>query len=188
MPPGQVCLQAGLNPNIDVANCGELELSRLYEQSRKLIALVAAPERRPLHRSTGGAGPWILPPYMVISEFKERIQSLPSMNEALARFYEERMASIRLDSARAVLKKKMGERQDKACKKYAAPAGGFEKVPRKSKSTGCGVNCSRTYASQLKKGDLAAVLDDYSSGEKLEIPLDPRYSPIQNAQRYYKNI
>ncbi len=180
----QVCLQAGLNPNIDVANCGELELSRLYEQSRKLIALVAAPERRPCIVYRRGRA-MDFAPYMVISEFKERIQSLPSMNEALARFYEERMASIRLDSARAVLKKKMGERQDKACKKYAAQQGDLKRSRENQKYRMWG-ELLTTYASQLKKGDLAAVLDDYSSGEKLEIPLDPRYSPIQNAQRYYK--
>lgn len=38
---------------------------------------------------------------------------------------------------------------------------------------------------QLEKGMTKAVLDDYYTGEKREIKLDPRLTPSQNAQKYF---
>jgi predicted ribosome quality control (RQC) complex YloA/Tae2 family protein len=38
----------------------------------------------------------------------------------------------------------------------------------------------------LKTGQKSAVLTNYYDGSETEIPLDPRMSPSQNAQRYYK--
>lgn len=38
----------------------------------------------------------------------------------------------------------------------------------------------------LKNGMQAAVVNDYETGLDMTIPLDPRLSPAQNAQRYYK--
>jgi predicted ribosome quality control (RQC) complex YloA/Tae2 family protein len=42
------------------------------------------------------------------------------------------------------------------------------------------------YAHQLKKGDKEARLLDYNTGEEVTIQLDPRLSPIANAQKYFK--
>lgn len=39
---------------------------------------------------------------------------------------------------------------------------------------------------RLKKGIDSAVLEDYTTGDELNIKLDPRLSPAQNAQKYYK--
>jgi predicted ribosome quality control (RQC) complex YloA/Tae2 family protein len=38
----------------------------------------------------------------------------------------------------------------------------------------------------LKPGQKSAVLTNYYDGSEVEIPLDPRMSPSQNAQRYYR--
>ena len=42
------------------------------------------------------------------------------------------------------------------------------------------------YAYQLEKGMLEAHLEDYQRGGEVVVPLDPRYTPIQNAQKYFK--
>lgn len=39
---------------------------------------------------------------------------------------------------------------------------------------------------QIKQGASQAEVLDYYTNETVSIPLDPRFSPIQNAQRYYK--
>jgi len=39
---------------------------------------------------------------------------------------------------------------------------------------------------QIKQGASKAEVTDYYTGETVSISLDPRFSPIQNAQRYYK--
>lgn len=38
---------------------------------------------------------------------------------------------------------------------------------------------------RLEKGQTKAVLEDFTTGEPVEIQLDPRLSPAQNAQKYY---
>jgi len=42
------------------------------------------------------------------------------------------------------------------------------------------------YAFKFQKGDKTAIIEDFYQGEEVEIPLDPRYTPIQNAQKYFK--
>lgn len=43
-----------------------------------------------------------------------------------------------------------------------------------------------TYQYQITKGDTKAILNDYDTLEDVHIDLDPKLSPIDNAQKYYK--
>jgi transposase len=43
-----------------------------------------------------------------------------------------------------------------------------------------------SYAYSINKGDTEVNVLDYYSGENITIKLDPRYTPMQNAQRYFK--
>lgn len=180
----QICFQAGLEPDLDTSLCGERELSRLYEHSRLLIASILKENNQPCIIYRRGQ-PLEYAPYDVPPGPNETRMPFPSMNEALARFYSERMASIRLDGSRSALRKKMGERLDRVHKKYIAQQGDLRRALENRKYRLWG-ELLITYASRFEKGDLIAVVENYENGELLEIPLDPRYTPIQNAQRYYK--
>lgn len=181
---GQICLQAMINPNMDVASCGELELSRLYNGTRDLIESVGSQKSQ---ASLAYSGSKILDfaAYPIMENPKTRIVLMPDINTAFSRFYDERMGEIRLESSRAELKKKMGERLDRAHKKYMAQQGDFERALENQKYRVVG-ELLTAYAHQFKKGDIMAELEDFNTGELISIPLDPRYTPIQNASRYFK--
>jgi predicted ribosome quality control (RQC) complex YloA/Tae2 family protein len=42
------------------------------------------------------------------------------------------------------------------------------------------------YSHEFKKGDTLARVENFYDGEMLNIELDPRYTPMQNAQKYFK--
>lgn len=180
----QVCLRAGLDPSLDTSQCGELELSRLYEQSRLLFNSIIQDEYHPFIIYRRGR-PVDFAPYEAQCQSGEKLEPMASMNETLARFYSEQMASIRMESSRAELRKKMGERLDKVHKKYLAQQGDLHRAMENRRYRLWG-ELLVTYASHYQKGDRTAILENYENGEILEIPLDPRFTPIQNAQRYYK--
>lgn len=43
-----------------------------------------------------------------------------------------------------------------------------------------------TYMSQIKRGEKSITLTNYYNNEEVKIPLNPEYSPSENAQSYYK--
>ena len=47
-------------------------------------------------------------------------------------------------------------------------------------------NLLKTTLSELKKGDSAAIVEDWETGETLRIPLDPQLAPAENLARLFK--
>jgi predicted ribosome quality control (RQC) complex YloA/Tae2 family protein len=74
---------------------------------------------------------------------------------------------------------------DKACKKRFLQEGDVVKAHQNEILRVWG-ELITAYSHQLKKGDTEATLTDFYSGEEITINLDPRYNPIQNAQKYFK--
>ncbi|HWQ73683.1 MAG TPA: NFACT family protein, partial [Syntrophomonas sp.] len=108
-----------------------------------------------------------------------------SMNEACNEFYGQKMNALRLDSMKNNLQRNIKERLDKFYKKRFLQEGDLTKALENEiyKTRG---ELLTAYAHLFSKGDTEAVLEDFDSGEKVVLPLDPRYTPIQNAQRFFK--
>lgn len=178
----QICLHCGLNADVPVDECGEYELTTIFKYIRDLIQACANGATTPgiVFKKNN---PFEFAPYTIqeISEF----HSYPSINETCDFFYTELLNQARLESIKSNLSRQVRIMLDKAYKKKMAQEGDFNSAQDKEKYREWG-ELITTYAYQLHKGQTEAILTNYYNNQEVRIPLEARYTPIENAQRYYK--
>ncbi|MCX5780336.1 MAG: NFACT family protein, partial [Firmicutes bacterium] len=108
-----------------------------------------------------------------------------TMNAACDAFYLRKLSQLRLESMQVNLSRTINDHLHKAFRKKFLQEGDLSKALENEKYKIWG-ELLTSYAHNFKKGDPVAVLADFYSGEEISLPLDPRYTPIQNAQRYFK--
>jgi len=113
------------------------------------------------------------------------IHRFSSMNEACDSYFQAKLSRIRLESLQVNLRRIIQEHLNRAYKKRFLQEGDLNKAQENEKYKTWG-ELLTAYAHQFKKGDTNAVILDFYSGREIDLPLDPRYTPIQNAQRYFK--
>ncbi len=182
----EICLAAGLNPLLPVEQCGELEFSNLFQYCKRLLQLsghssvesfVAYKDSRAIEFA-----PY---PMLSIDETYHSFFSFPGINEACDHYYNDSLKQLRLESMKTNLSRNIKIRLDKAYKKQFFQEGDLAKAHEKTRYKEWGEMLT-AYAFKLQKGDRLAVVEDFYQGKEIEIPLDPRYTPIQNAQKYFK--
>ncbi len=177
----EICLMSSINPALPAAQSGEYELGKLYQQVKELLHKVQSGTSQPSVCFHNGM-PAEFAAYPV--EASPR-RDFDSINSACDYFYTAKLDALRLESWKTNLSRHIKLILDKAYKKRFYQEGDL-KSARDQESYKTWGELLTIYAYQLEKGMTEAVVEDYSSGEKVTIPLDVRYSPIQNAQRYFK--
>jgi len=181
---GEICQAAGINPDMPVEECGEFEFSNIFKQVQKTIATIddGQLETRLLYKNSE---PWefVISPYPL--PFVGKSIVYPSANSGIDAYYQQRLDKIRLDSSKTNITRNIKVLLDKAYRKQFLQEGDKNRALENEKYKTWG-ELLTSYAYQFKKGDTAAQLEDFYSGEPVTINLDPRYTPIQNAQRYFK--
>lgn len=178
----QICLHCGIDSDLPVDECGEFEFTTVFEYIHNLI--------EGLSKGNINAGivrkdnlPYEFAPYHI--EGLAGFRSYPSINEACDSFYTTLLEHARLDSTKANLSRQIRSILDKAYKKKMAQEGDLNSARDKEKYREWG-ELITTFAYQLHKGDTEARLTNYYNNEEVLIPLEARYTPIENAQRYFK--
>jgi predicted ribosome quality control (RQC) complex YloA/Tae2 family protein len=181
----EICQTTGIDPDMPVEQCGEYEFTTIFQQVRNLLALI----------DNGQAQAGILfknkqPFEFIISESEEPPAEAspvfyPSVNAGIDFYYQQRLDKIRLDSSKININRNIKSFLDKAYRKKYLQEGDRTKAIDNERYKLWG-ELLTAYAHQFKKGDKQAVLQDFYSENTVTIKLDPRYTPIQNAQRYFK--
>ncbi|MGR6835675.1 Rqc2 family fibronectin-binding protein [Syntrophomonas erecta] len=182
----QICGSVQISPDYPVDECGEYELSTLYQQINRLV-------EKPDYDLTGyilyqGEEPLEFAPYPITildAKAPTSIIETPSINQACDYFYRTKLDLMRLDSTKVNLSRQVRSWLEKSCKKL------FHQESDQAQAKSNDIyrtwgELLTTYAHQLQKGLRQAALQDFYTGEMVDIALDPRFTPIQNAQRYFK--
>lgn len=182
---GEICQTAGINPDMPVEECAEFEFSNVFKQVQKTIATIddGQFETRLLYKNYQ---PWefvISPPSPLLPGGKSIVYA--SANSGIDTYYQQRLDKIRLDSIQTNITRTIKSVLDKAYRKRFLQEGDKSRALENEKYRTWG-ELLTSYAYQFQKGDIDAQLEDFYSGETVTINLDPRYTPIQNAQRYFK--
>ncbi|MGE5392005.1 MAG: NFACT family protein [Deltaproteobacteria bacterium] len=181
----QICYKCGLDPSLPVEQCGEFEFRMISQQLEQMIISLADTTHGACVAFNGGQTVEFAPyPLMELGPRVEIITT-SSINEACDRYYQNKMGRLKLDSIKVNLSRNMKGFLDKAYKKQFHLEGDEERARENEKYKDWG-ELITAYAHELHKGDLRAEFDDFTTGEPVSIDLDPRYTPIQNAQRYFK--
>jgi len=181
----ELCRLAQLDPDMLVEECGEYDFRVLLET---LLSQIKACSNPPcpayvIYKGNNAFDFTPLPPASSQPGFK--IHTFSSANQAADHFYQVKMNQLRLESIQTNLSRTVKGWMEKAQKKRFSQESDLIKAREKEQLKTWG-ELLTVYAHQLKKGDKEARLLDYNTGEEVTIQLDPRLSPIANAQKYFK--
>ncbi len=181
----EICQAVGIDPDLPVEECGEFEFSSIFTQVQKTIAAIdnGLFETRLLYKNNQ---PWefvISLPSPLPAGAKNMVY--PSANTGVDDYYQQRLDKIRLDSSKTNITRTIKSQLDKAYRKRFLQEGDKSRALENEKYKTWG-ELLTSYAHQFQKGDTVAQLQDFYTEEPVTIDLDPRYTPIQNAQRYFK--
>jgi predicted ribosome quality control (RQC) complex YloA/Tae2 family protein len=181
----EICAQAGLDGTLPVEECGELELSQLHQAIRALTAAIDQGHSQASVQYMR-SNPVEFSPYQPLTLAPGiTVKNFASMNAACDAFYLRKLSQLRLESMQTNLSRTINEHLHKAYRKKFLQEGDLSQAQENEKYKIWG-ELLTAYAHNYKKGDPVAVLPDFYSGEEISLPLNPRYTPIQNAQRYFK--
>ena len=182
----QICNGCGIDPDLAVGQCGDLELSKIYYFTRELIDNIDQGNFSPVLQYGNNKQAIEFSPFMPYQdEAIPLVKDFPTMNEACDTFFTDKMSLMRLDLLKQNLMRKIKERLDKLYKKKFLQEGDLSNALENEKYKVWG-ELLTSYAHLCSKGDLALSVENFYSGEEITLKLDARYTPIQNAQRYFK--
>lgn len=181
----ELCRLARLDPHMPVEECGEYEFTTLLEILLTQIEICSSPPC-PSYVINKGTNAIDFTPLMPASKQPGySFHTFASANQAAAHFYQVKMNQLRLESMQTNLSRTVKGWMDKAQKKRFLQESDLNKAREKEQLKIWG-ELLTAYAHQLKKGDTKAHLVDFNTGQEVTIELDPRLTPIGNAQKYYK--
>jgi len=179
----EICAAAALDADLTVEECGDFELSRIYQSTRTFIQNIDQGHFVPTVQYSKHS-PLEFAPFEPIGA-SPMVKTFSSMNEACNAFFGQKLSQLRLESMQTNLTRHINEHLHKAYRKQFLQEGDLSQAHENEKYKIWG-ELLTSYASQFKKGDTIAVLPDFYTGEQVSLPLDVRYTPIQNAQRYFR--
>lgn len=186
----EIVIKSGLTPDAVLDNCGEIDLSRLYQAYsyfliKKETALVDSCVYYQSNRDTNLPFAFTFVPYLQYSGLK--VQRIPTLTEAVKLFYQKKTGYGTTEAMRGSLRKVVNDHFSHTTKKYNI----YENTIVKAKK-GLGYQKSGELLTanlyKISPGLKEIIVEDYTDPENkpLTIALDPTLSGIANAQRYYK--
>ncbi|EHQ91497.1 Rqc2 family fibronectin-binding protein [Desulfosporosinus youngiae] len=185
----EIVIQAGLNNETLLQQCGDIDLSRLFQAYRRLSNPQGVPEIEPCLYYNSSPRPQLAAfSFVPFQQYQElRLEHVPSINDAVQRFYQSKSSSNSLESKRGSLHKIVQEQYTHSKKKL--------KIYNEAESTAQKGLAYQRWGElltanlyRIPPGATEASVDDYydPSASLVVIPLNPHISAIDNAQRYYK--
>lgn len=180
-----ICAAAGLAEGVSVGECGQYELDRVYQATRSLLDAINDGSGTPTVQYQKNVPVEFSPFEPFAAAGPVMVKTFTTMNEACDAFYSHKLRLLRLQSMQESLARKINEHLHKAHRKRFLQEGDFSQAGEKDIYKTWG-ELLTSYAHRFKKGDAVALVPDFITGEELALPLDLRYTPIQNAQRFFK--
>ena len=185
----EIVIQAGLNTEILLQQCGDIDLSRLFQAYRRLSNPEGVPEIKPCLYYNFAPQPQLIAfSFVPFQQYQElRMEHVPSLNDAIQGFYQSKSSNNSLESKRGSLRKVVQEQHTHSNKKLT-------KYNEAESSAQKGLAYQRwgelltANLYQIPPGSPEAIVEDYydPSASSVVIPLNPHISAIDNSQRYYK--
>jgi predicted ribosome quality control (RQC) complex YloA/Tae2 family protein len=175
----------GLSPLLarEVAAAGKSDPEKLAEALKNLIHNLDAEKFAPRIYETE-KGP-VLAAGPLLQFGDAPLREFSSMNEAAETFYSEAEKRREFQSAKAVLLRKLKTELSSARKKAQAIESDLARAEKAEQYQ----LFAQTLMASLKEAPERAdrvSLTDYSTGNTVEIPLDPKLDAVENAQEYFK--
>ncbi len=185
----EIVIQAGLATDTLLHQCGDIDLSRLFQAYRRLSNPEGVPEIQPcLYYKSALQAPPVAFSFMPFQQYQElRLENAPSLNDAITSFYQSKSTNNTLESKRGSLRKIVQEQHAHFKKKLKI----YTEAESKAMSSLMYQQWGELLTANLyliPPGSAEATVENYYDPalSKVVIPLNPYISAIDNAQHYYK--
>ncbi|AFQ45640.1 Rqc2 family fibronectin-binding protein [Desulfosporosinus meridiei] len=185
----EIVIQAGLNAEIRLHQCGEIDLSRLFQAYRRLSNPEGISNIQPCLYYKLTPRPQLFAfSFLPFQQYQDlKVEYVPSLNDAIQIFYQSKSNNNTLESKRGSLKKIVQEQYSHMSKKLKIYSEAEESAQKGLAYQRWGELLTANLY-RIPPGSSEAFVEDYydPSGSTVTIPLNPHISAIDNAQRYYK--
>lgn len=187
----EIVLQAGLDSETRLHQCGDIDLSRLFQAYRYLsdpAALSLSGINPCLYYDSASKGQPVAFTFIPFQQYQGlKAEHIPSLNEAIRRFYQLKSSNNTLESKRGSLRKVVQDQHAHLSKKLHI----YDEAILSAESNLAYQKWGELLTANLYRipqGAKDVTVEDYYDPEctPVTIPLDPWQSAIDNAQRYYK--
>ena len=181
----EVVARAQLDPETVLDHLGDYELVRLWQAFQSIAQAARENSFQPTVVGwTSGHGDFAAVPLEQFAGMEAK--SFPAMSEALDFFYTRREHQELFQARQRELEKIIRQETDKLENRLAAQAEDLAGTTDMETHRLYGeLITAQMY--RVSRGMESVVLDNfYEPGETLEIPLDSRWTPAENAQHYFK--
>ncbi|HWQ73099.1 MAG TPA: NFACT RNA binding domain-containing protein [Desulfitobacteriaceae bacterium] len=190
----ELILQAGLEDNTRLQECGEIDLARLFQSYSRLAVPAGTAQIQPClyyEMKPNFQKPNISPLAFTFVPFQQYLGltavPVPTLNEAVQRFYSLKTNNNTLEAKRGSLKKIIQDYGKHLSKKLCL----YEEAIASSQKSFNYQKLGELITANLYRipaGAQEVTVEDYHQPDfaALTIPLKPNLSAIENAQRYYR--
>ncbi|MGE5416901.1 MAG: NFACT family protein, partial [Acidobacteriota bacterium] len=177
----KICQISGVSPETAVDQCGEFELSRIFQQTKSVVEGSLSQPTVLLERDI----PTDYFPFCPPVDDDTATQSYDMMNDAMASYYASKLANVRLESLRINVLRNLKTHLDKAYKKLFFQEADLAEA-EKNRILKTWGELLTAYAYNIRKGETMVSLPNFDGDGQTEIELVPYLTPIENAQRFFK--
>lgn len=185
----EIVVQAGLDTKILLHQCGDIDVSRLFQAYQRLGQPEEVGELQPClyynHTARSAPAAFSFQPFQQYQELRK--ETTATLNEAVTTFYQTKATNNTLESKRGSLRKIVLDRRAHFSKKLKLYAEAIASANSNLKYQKWGELLTANLY-HIPLGMPEVRVEDYydPSLSSILIPLNPHISAIDNAQRYYK--
>lgn len=180
----ELCRRAGLDPDKPVCGLSQDERGALFEVFRALMDDIQAARFSPAIYMDGDEPAEFGAVELTHLSFYSR-KPFDSMSRLLETYYGTREANARIRQRSADLRHIVQTILDRDRKKYDLQQKQLKDTQKRGRYRLYG-ELLNAYGYSVPPGSRSFTADDYYTGNKVEIPLDPTLTAQQNAQHYFE--
>ena len=183
----EICFRARLSHDRSASSMTEKEQGALWQAFSGLMEDIRQGRFSPaIYYKKSGSGPvpadFSAVPMTMYSDLEKK--DYPSISSLLEAFYDQKNEVTRIRQKSADLRHIVQTILERDIHKYDLQLRQIRDTEKKDKYRVYG-ELLNAYGYGIPEGAKSCVLDNYYTGEKLTVPLDPRLTPQQNAKKYF---
>ena len=183
----EICFRASLFHDRSAASMGALEQAALWSAFSSLMEDIREGRFQPAiyyKKADGGSVPadFASVPMTMYGDLEKR--EMDSISQVLEEFYDQKNNLTRIRQKSADLRHIVQTILERDVHKYDLQLKQIRDTEKKDKYRVYG-ELLNAYGYGIPEGARSCELDNYYTGEKLRVPLDPQLTPQQNAKKYF---
>ena len=179
----EICFRAGGNCDLSIAALTETDKENLYHSFMGLVSDIKNHQYSPRILYENGI-PKEYAVFPIGSYSKENTKEISSVSALLEQYYEEKSIVTRIRQKSVDLRKIVQTALERNIKKYDLQLRQMKDTEKRDKYRVYG-ELLTAFGYGVEPGSKSATVNNYYTGEDVDIPLDPSLTAIENAKKYY---